>query len=143
MWITILNPKGCGGVQKCPVGFWLAAISHRIMLWSQKFLILSIYILSRHYHLQVQANSKKIVIFEFQKKWLLVGMFMDKVKNFCDHSMILWEMAANQKSKGTLWPTPASFRVKSFFVCISLLLWRSNATSISIFSVDMYHVFKM
>ena len=40
-------------------------------------------------------------------------MYMDKVKNFYDHSMILWEMAANQKSKGTLWPTPASFRVKA------------------------------
>ena len=26
---------------------------------------------------------------------LLVGMFMDKVKNFCDHSIILWEMAGN------------------------------------------------
>ena len=39
-------------------------------------------------------------------------MFIDKVKNFCDHSMILREMAANQKPIGTLWPPPASFRVK-------------------------------
>ena len=31
---------------KCPVGFRLAAISLRMMLWSQKFLTLSIYILS-------------------------------------------------------------------------------------------------
>ena len=30
------------------------------------------------------------------KKWLdylVLGMFFDKVKKFCDHSMILWEMA--------------------------------------------------
>ena len=47
---------------------------------------------------------------------------MDKVKNFCDHSMILWEMAANQKSKGTLWPTPASFRVKDLFW--QQILWK-------------------
>ena len=28
------------------------------------------------------------------KNYLLVGTFMDKVKNFCDFIMILWEMAA-------------------------------------------------
>ena len=42
-----LTLKEAGEVQKCPVGFQLAAISHKIMLWSQKFLTLSIYILSR------------------------------------------------------------------------------------------------
>ena len=42
-------------------------------------------------------------------------MYMDKVKNFCDHSMILWEMAANQKPTGHFWTTPASFRVKRHF----------------------------
>ena len=32
----------------------------------------------------------------------VLRMFIDKVKNFCDHSMILREMAANQKPIGTL-----------------------------------------
>ena len=36
---------------------------------------------------------------------------MDKVKNFCDHSIILREMAANRKPTGHFWTTPASFRV--------------------------------
>ena len=40
---------------------------------------------------------------------------MDKVKNFCDHSMILLEMAANQKPTRHFWTTPASFRVKGGF----------------------------
>ena len=31
-----LTLKDAGGVQKCPVGFRLAASSHRIILWSQK-----------------------------------------------------------------------------------------------------------
>ena len=44
-------------------------------------------------------------------------MFMDKVKNFCDHSKILWEMAANRKHIGTLWPPSASFRVKICMEC--------------------------
>ena len=39
-------------------------------------------------------------------------MYMDKVKNFCDHSIILREMAANRKPTGHFWTTPASFRVK-------------------------------
>ena len=42
-----LTLKEAGGVQNDPMGFRLAAISHRIMLWSQKFLTLSIYIPSR------------------------------------------------------------------------------------------------
>ena len=41
-----LTLKEAGGVQIDPMGFRLAAISHRIMLWSQKFLTLSINILS-------------------------------------------------------------------------------------------------
>ena len=44
---AILTLKEAGGVQNDPMGFRLAAISHRIMLWSQKFLTLSIYIPSR------------------------------------------------------------------------------------------------
>ena len=42
-----LTLKEAGVVQKFPVGFRLAAISHRMMLWSQKFLTLSMYTLSR------------------------------------------------------------------------------------------------
>ena len=37
---------------------------------------------------------------------------MDKVKNFCDHSMILWEMAGDLLTSGSFWPPPASLRVK-------------------------------
>ena len=48
-------------------------------------------------------------------------MYMDKVKNFCDHSMILWEMAANRKPTGHFWTTPASFRVKEY-LCNKLLV---------------------
>ena len=50
------------------------------------------------------------------KKWpyhLLVGMFVDKVKNVCDYSMILWERGANLLTAGILWSPPllASFRL--------------------------------
>ena len=58
---------------------------------------------------QISGKPVKIV-----KKWLyqlILGMFMDNVKNFCDHSMILWEMAANRKPIGSFWTPPASFRV--------------------------------
>ena len=47
-------------------------------------------------------------------------MYMDKVKNFCDHSMILWEMAANQKPTGHFWTTPASFRVKQKYFTLKM-----------------------
>ena len=43
------------------------------------------------------------------KKWLyylLVGMFMDKVKNFCDHSIPLREMTDNLQTTGHLWTPP-------------------------------------
>ena len=36
---------------------------------------------------------------------------MDKVKNFCDHSMTLREMTDNLLTTGHFWTTPASFRV--------------------------------
>ena len=39
-------------------------------------------------------------------------MFMDKVKNFYDHSMILLEMAGDLLAGGHFWPPPASFRVE-------------------------------
>ena len=41
-----LTLKEAGGVQNDPMVFQLATISHRIMLWSQKFLTVSINILS-------------------------------------------------------------------------------------------------
>ena len=51
------------------------------------------------------------------KKWLdflLVGIIMDKVKNFCCLSIILWEMAGNLLTNGQVPPPPpGSFRVKS------------------------------
>jgi hypothetical protein len=43
-------------------------------------------------------------------------MLMDKVKKFCDHSIFLWEMAANRKPIGTLWP---SLRVKKISIFYS------------------------
>ena len=49
------------------------------------------------------------------KKWLyylLVGMYMDKVKIFYDHSMTLREMTDNLPTSCHFWtPGPASFRV--------------------------------
>ena len=44
---TDLTLKDAGGGQSVPMGFRLAAISRRIKLWSQKFLTLSLNILSR------------------------------------------------------------------------------------------------
>ena len=49
------------------------------------------------------------------KKWLdylVLGMFFDKVKKFCDHSMILWEMAGVLLTNRLNQPPPAVFRVK-------------------------------
>ena len=56
------------------------------------------------------------------KKWLdylVLGMFFDKVKKFCDHSMILWEMAGDLLSSGQNPPPPAVFRVNGTlcFLC--------------------------
>ena len=53
------------------------------------------------------------------KKWLyylLVGMYMDKVKIFCDHSMTLREMTDNLPASVHFWTPPASFRVKKTFL---------------------------
>ena len=38
----IINPKGGGGVQNDPLVRRMSVISHMVMLWSQKFLTLSI-----------------------------------------------------------------------------------------------------
>ena len=56
-WYTAGNSNGCsfnpkgggGGVQKCPLVRRSPVISHRIMLWSQKFLTLSINISTKRY----------------------------------------------------------------------------------------------
>ena len=40
------------------------------------------------------------------------GMFMDKVKKFCEPSLILWEMAGDLLTSGQNQPPPGSFRVK-------------------------------
>ena len=45
----LFNPKRCGGGQNDPLVRRSPAISHRIMLWSQKFLTLSINISTRRY----------------------------------------------------------------------------------------------
>jgi hypothetical protein len=59
-------------------------------------------------------RSQKILIFYWHwlNYYLLVGMFMDKVKNFCDHCITLRETTDNLLTTGHFWTTPASFRVK-------------------------------
>ena len=57
------------------------------------------------------------------RKWLYylqLMMFIDKVKNFCDHSMILWEMAANRKPIGSFWTPPPPLGLTSIFALIFL-----------------------
>ena len=44
-----LNPKGGGGVQNDPMVRRMSVISHMVMLWSQKFLTLSINISTTRY----------------------------------------------------------------------------------------------
>ena len=39
-------------------------------------------------------------------------MFMDKVKKFCDHSMILWEMAGDLLTNGQNPPPPGLLGLK-------------------------------
>ena len=53
------------------------------------------------------------------KKWLnylVLEMFLDILKKFCDHSMILWEMAGDLPNNGLNQPPPMSFRVKSIIL---------------------------
>ena len=45
----------------------------------------------------------------------LVGTYIDKVKNFCDHSITLRGMTDNLLTTGHFWTTSASFRVKLYF----------------------------
>ena len=47
--------------------------------------------------------------------YLLVGTYIDKVKNFCDHSITLRGMTDNLLTTGHFWTTSASFRVKLYF----------------------------
>ena len=46
---------------------------------------------------------------------------MDKVKNFCEHSMILWEMAGNLVTDGLPQPPPGSFRVNTSYLTDSYI----------------------
>ena len=54
-------------------------------------------------------------------------MFIDKVKNFCDHSMILREMAANQKPIGTLWPPPRILNWPKSPHRLGLMFWLNSS----------------
>ena len=45
-------------------------------------------------------SEKPVKIVKKRIDYLVLGMFMDKVKKFCDHSMILWEMAGNLLTSG-------------------------------------------
>jgi hypothetical protein len=72
-------------------------------------------------------RSQKITI--FHRSWLnlwktcqdfiylVVGMFMDKVKNIWDHSMILWKMAGDLLTNSQNPPLPTSFRI--YYSCKS------------------------
>ena len=51
-------------------------------------------------------SGKPVKIVKKLLDYLLVGMFMDKGKIFCDHSMILWEMAGNLLTNGWIPPHP-------------------------------------
>ena len=59
-------------------------------------------------------------------------MCINKVKKFCDHSMILWEMAGDLPTNGLNQPPPMSFRVKSS--------WINN---IQFTSFQMWNVFSL
>ena len=41
------------------------------------------------------SSGKPVKILKKWLDYLLLGMFIDKVKKFCDHSMILWEMVGD------------------------------------------------
>ena len=49
------------------------------------------------------SSGKPVKILKKWLDYLLVGMFIDKVKKFCDHSMILLEMAGDLLTNGHLW----------------------------------------
>ena len=51
-------------------------------------------------YVNIVICSTKSFLGLFILNYLLVGMFMDKVKKFCDHSMILWEMAGDLLTNG-------------------------------------------
>ena len=85
-------------------GFCYVKIEKKLVLW---------FLIPKHYNFILVLAEYKIV-----KKWLdyiLVGMFMDKVKNFCDHSIPLREMTDNLQTTGHLWtPPPHPLGLKLF-----------------------------
>ena len=61
------------------------------------------------------------------KKWLnylVLEMFLDILKKFCDHSMILWEMAGDLPTNGLNQP-PCLLRLKSQ-VLLNLIVQNTN-----------------
>ena len=59
-----------------------------------------------------QISGKPVKIVKKLLYYLVLGMFIDKFKKFCDHSMILWEMAGVLLTNGLNQPPPSmSFRV--------------------------------
>ena len=57
-------------------------------------------------------SEKRAMMVKKFLDYLVLGMFMDKVKKFCEPSLILWEMAGDLLTSGSFWTPPASFRVK-------------------------------
>ena len=57
---NLLTLKDARGVQKCPVVRRLSVISLRVMLWSQKFLTLSINIVTRSHFLTILTDFSEI-----------------------------------------------------------------------------------
>ena len=51
-------------------------------------------------------SGKPVKIVKKLLDYLVLGMFMDKVKKFWDHSMILWEMAGDLLTNGQNPPQP-------------------------------------
>ena len=54
-------------------------------------------------------SEKRAKIVKKLLDYIVLGMFMDKVKKFCDHSMILWEMAGVLLTNGLNQPPPHVF----------------------------------
>ena len=99
------------------IGFWNEKVEKKNWFCDFRPQKIIIFYRSRPNFWKTCQDSKKLPYH------LLVGMFMDKVKNFCDHKMILWEMGTNLLTNGTLWsPSPASIRVN---IGTQNLLWKS------------------
>ena len=53
-----------------------------------------------------QMAQTEEIIFQNVAYWPTVYRTGDKVKNFCDHCMILWEMAGDLLTSRSFWPPP-------------------------------------